>query len=739
MLKNVEVHAVSTHRTPPSESLVSELKYSERSARFRNSIEAGGFLLQTIKRGLRAFPLVLVNLARLSPPFFAKLQGLATQHQKYFLSQLRISRLASEKQIRWSSTRHRSQSQKSRQPRVTIIVTVHNQPPNELEACFRGIEKQAYRHYDVVVVDDGSTSPASLSFLKAYAASPELPPNWVFLRQANSGVIGARNYGLENARGEWICFHDPDDELFPLFLSTLAGAILAHEQDPRLAIVHSDVLVRATNGSEWIWKTKKLAKRVIAYTNSIPVTCLVKRSEVLNVGGFDEAFSRGIEDWGLWAELAARGLRSIRIAEPLYIYNVDGKGRSASEDSNTPELRAEVRKRALRVHPRRSEMGGLVQKHLTLEKTEPEAPCKSGVVFFVPFLLKTGGAELFFQVLADGLVQLGYEVVFVLTHPESRNHWEGKYQMSRITSHIYDLSSLTSRKQLDLVIQSIFLKNRNLTVFNAGSLWHYQNVGKLEESFSSRQHRNFALLFNHGLHAGHYLVSAEHFEGAVTVYEKLADALRVVNPGKSAVPITVGTLDKAEVSEAKTQRRKKVSHVGWLGRMDADKNPHLFVDIATAWEGKTRFSMAGSGPELETVKARVESSGSISVLGHVADALDYLRSLDALVITSNIEGISNVAVEAIALGVPVISTDVGGMSELIKNGVNGYLYPKSSADALAEILISLLENSSGALHDLKKSTALAGLPSSYTREAMVSRYEELLNSSDFSAFVGVNN
>ena len=612
-------------------------------------------------------------------------------------------------------------------PRVTIVVTIYNQSPSQIAQCFRGILRQTYSNFEVVVVDDGSTNPETLSYIREFRKSIEPIGSWTFIRVENSGVVRARNLGLKEAKGDWICFHDPDDELLPLFLATLINGLIANSNDRFVGVVHSDVLVCDPSGQTHVWNTRELSRFVVASRNTLPVTCIARTRFVRAVGGFSETFSKGLEDWALWATFASHRIRSVRIAEPLYVYNICDSGRNKTIGEAENELRRSIRGIPFRAQPKLQSEVWRHQETQIDETLGDVESLKRRVVFFVPWLLDTGGAELFLKVLADGLTKNGVDVFFVLTHPESRNHWVGKSEMSRITPNIYDLSSCPSSREVSVAMESVFNTDATVTVFNAGSEWHYRHVRSLNVCFSSKRIRNFALLFNSGIHAGRYLRSIEHFGGAVTVYEKLGEALSAIAPNKRALSITVGTIESSKAPRVRTEFEYGIPHFGWLGRMDEDKNPSLFAELARRYSGKARFSMAGSGPLLDSMRSVAEGIPSLTVLGRVEDVTDYMNTLDALVITSNIEGISNVAVEAISNGVPVISTDVGGMSELIQEGINGYLYPKSSADSLGSILQSLLENSAIKLKKLREKTVQAGLPHSYTKEAMVSAYLDFLN------------
>jgi len=103
------------------------------------------------------------------------------------------------------------------------------------------------------------------------------------------------------------------------------------------------------------------------------------------------------------------------------------------------------------------------------------------------------------------------------------------------------------------------------------------------------------------------------------------------------------------------------------------------IEIAKAVNEKTKhieFHLAGEGPERSKLQALIQrySLNETFVLhGHVEDMLTFYRSLDLYLNTSVHEGIPMSILEAMAHGLPVVAPDVGGISEIISNGEDGYL------------------------------------------------------------------
>jgi glycosyltransferase involved in cell wall biosynthesis len=104
---------------------------------------------------------------------------------------------------------------------------------------------------------------------------------------------------------------------------------------------------------------------------------------------------------------------------------------------------------------------------------------------------------------------------------------------------------------------------------------------------------------------------------------------------------------------------------------------------------RSRLLMVGRGPLQGVLEDLVHASGletRVSILGFRDDVPQLLAAADAFVMASRYEGMANAAIEASAAGLPLVATDVGGMSELIDEEVNGYLVPPSQPHALASAM-----------------------------------------------------
>lgn len=137
--------------------------------------------------------------------------------------------------------------------------------------------------------------------------------------------------------------------------------------------------------------------------------------------------------------------------------------------------------------------------------------------------------------------------------------------------------------------------------------------------------------------------------------------------------------------------------IGFVGRLIQNKGPQYLVEALPALferHPQTELWFVGDGPLRASLEQRCNElgvSGQVRFFGTREDVDDILRQCDIFVRPSLMEGLSLTILEAMATGLPVIATDVGGTKEAVDEGRTGLLVPPSDVPALADALISLIE------------------------------------------------
>ena len=179
---------------------------------------------------------------------------------------------------------------------------------------------------------------------------------------------------------------------------------------------------------------------------------------------------------------------------------------------------------------------------------------------------------------------------------------------------------------------------------------------------------------------------------------------RRVGPEKVTVLHNAVDLERvsSKLSPAEAKRRLGIPDssfvVGIAARLECIKRHDLFLAAASCLADKIpgcRFLIAGEGRQKESLQrltTELRLQDRVALLGAREDVYDILRAMDVLLICSDHEGIPMVMLEAMALGVAVVSRRVGGIPEIIQDGLTGVLVPADSPRALADACIALLED-----------------------------------------------
>jgi glycosyltransferase involved in cell wall biosynthesis len=141
-------------------------------------------------------------------------------------------------------------------------------------------------------------------------------------------------------------------------------------------------------------------------------------------------------------------------------------------------------------------------------------------------------------------------------------------------------------------------------------------------------------------------------------------------------------------------------HLLFVGRMAPAKGLPILIDAFVRLRARRpgiRLTIVGAGREGARIRAQAQADGigdDVCFAGYQSpvQVAEWLRTADVFVLPSLAEGVPVAVMEAMASGVPVVATSVGGVCELVEDGVNGYLAPAAAPDALADRIESLLDD-----------------------------------------------
>ena len=165
--------------------------------------------------------------------------------------------------------------------------------------------------------------------------------------------------------------------------------------------------------------------------------------------------------------------------------------------------------------------------------------------------------------------------------------------------------------------------------------------------------------------------------------------------------------------------------IGWVGRLSHEKAPELLLDAFSRLEDReVLVAYVGDGEERPALEARAKSLGvadRVLWLGQVTGAGEVFSAFDLLVVSSRREGTPVVVLEAMAAGVPIVATNVGGVAEMLV-GEAGVLVASEAPAAMARAIGKVLADAS--IRERLRAAGLRRVQEAYSPEAWVERYAE---------------
>jgi glycosyltransferase involved in cell wall biosynthesis len=185
----------------------------------------------------------------------------------------------------------------------------------------------------------------------------------------------------------------------------------------------------------------------------------------------------------------------------------------------------------------------------------------------------------------------------------------------------------------------------------------------------------------------------------VAVSEALAQYLvEVVRVPKAKVLVIINGVNVERLRTAARRGDEGPVRIGIIARLAPVKDLGTLLRAmkrVVMRSPETELLVVGDGPEraaLESLSAELGITGKVRFTGFRRDIPAVLSEIDIFTLSSLSEGTSITLLEAMAAGKPVVVTDVGGNPAIVEEGVNGFLVPASSPEALADALVRLAGN-----------------------------------------------
>lgn len=203
--------------------------------------------------------------------------------------------------------------------KVSIIIPCYNQCEFIAETI-NSVKKQRFKDYEIIIINDGSTEKGAVQFLNKFT-----DVDTKVLHIENTGVSAARNYAIKHGNGEYILPLDADDCIDELFLHETVAILDAM---PEIEAVRTGVKYFGAINHEEILPIYSRRRHLLQ--NLFFNTTLFRKTSFLNVGGYDEQFLIGWEDWDLFLRLIENEEQVFAIDRPYYFYRIKLSSRNAN-------------------------------------------------------------------------------------------------------------------------------------------------------------------------------------------------------------------------------------------------------------------------------------------------------------------------------------------------------------------------------------------------------------------------
>jgi glycosyltransferase involved in cell wall biosynthesis len=376
----------------------------------------------------------------------------------------------------------------------------------------------------------------------------------------------------------------------------------------------------------------------------------------------------------------------------------------------------------------------------------PSQTCK---ILFIGTQMTVGGAQRVLLQLANWFHHKGYAVtaVFIYDLDGLSSTWQGEYPFPIINLNAWQKGRFTPAKALPLLggLIDLYRLMRKEKFTSVITFTHHSNLLGLPVAWLAgirvriATHRGRILDFpawQERLHA--WMVNVGIATTLVAVSEPVRQQCVEEGVNPSRVMVISNGVNLPEVSPASIQQARRELGLAenellvlTAGRLHGEKGHDTLVAAMPAILAvlpNVYLALAGKGTLRETLEEQADRlgvAGNVHFLGVRSDVIRLIAAAELFALPSNSEGMPNALLEAMGLGTAIVATRVGGVPQVVEDGVNGVLVPPHDPPAMAAAIIDLLQND-----EKRRRLAESGrtlVRQQYTLEKMCEQYEVLLN------------
>ncbi|MFZ4400857.1 MAG: glycosyltransferase [Bacteroidales bacterium] len=597
-------------------------------------------------------------------------------------------------------------------PLVSVVIPCYNYG-KYIEEAINSVLNQTFQNFEILVVDGGSTDEATIQKLNELKNSKTT----IFFREGRHLVGSNRNYGIERAKGKYICCLDADDILVDTYLEKALFYLETYKYD----VVYPSVQCFGDNNLIW-YAVPTTFEKMIELENSVSTVAVFTRVAWKNNKGYNDwpvGDQYVFEDWEYWSRLMGNGFRFKSIKEPLMLYRIHGAGLTANNKKSMEEHRLAIfnenksllEKEILKSRNKNNRINfHLINPFENLKRLKT----KKRILLAMPYLTIGGADTILFKIFNSLLDK--FDITIITSLEASVECGDMTSEFKKITNEIYHLKKFLNDKEEMAKFVFYLIETREIDlIFIVGSEFIYNLLPLIKKRY--KEIKIVDQLFNEFGHIKNnrkfkkyidlnIVASLKLKNILVEEYAETSEKIDVIIHGiDTDVEYNPDNVDNSLLNTTKVPNNKFI--ISYFGRMSKEKGPDLFIEIINQLKELDIFViMTGNGPEFLKTKSLVikyDLQNIVFLPGFVDDIKPYIIKSDIVVLPSHIDGLPIVLLEALSFGIPVVVSDVGGMPEMIKDEFNGFVCQKGNILQFVE-KIKILYNNREMLKQMKKNS-----------------------------------
>ena len=573
---------------------------------------------------------------------------------------------------------------------VISIITPYFNGQDYIEETAKSVLRQTFSNFEWIIVDDGSSKKGKEKLQQIEKMDSRIK---VFTNSYSSrGPAQTRDFGIRNSAksSKYIVFLDADDLYNKTFLECSYWTLETH---PEASWTYTDSVNFGAKNFLWRkWYDVEWELR----ENILLVSACVRKADLIEVGGFELKEKKVYEDWYLWIKLIKAGKFPVRMNSLLTYYR-QKKGTSELKSSNE-----ENKKNALRIieEAKRDivDYKDAIQfpkydynweeiKDEIIKIKDTQKSNKINILMIIPWMV-TGGADRFNLDLIKRMDRKKFSFTIISTMP-SKNEWRRQFEKY---ATIYDLTTFLEMKDWIGFINYIIKKNNIKLIFNSNSEFGYRILPYLKAKYPQIPITDFVHMEEWYMKNGGFSRDSSIMQNVIdktftcnensrnifiNYFKRNESEIKTIYIGVDEKKFDPQKYNKEEIIDKINDKRlsKDKIIISYICRIAEQKRPYLMLEVVKKLaEIRENFVVvvAGEGSLLNGLKKNVKKEkldDFFVFVGNKKNTEEIYAISDLTLNTSIKEGLALTSYESLAMGVPVVSSDVGGQKELINKEV----------------------------------------------------------------------